>query len=257
MNTPVRRPATRTLVESIANGREPRQRRLERALGRVAERHLVERHAREQQQRADLREDQDVLEARRQVGAEHADQRHAGDDHERQDRHRGLRVRGAVGPDQDVEVARGDVGERADDQDAGGADRPAAHPAGPRPERAGHPGERRAAVLVGLVHVVEGRGDEEHRHEGREQDRRRLDAGQHDHDADDGGERVGRGRRGQPDHQRVDEADRVLLEARLLLGKDGVGGGWLGHVARQLTGRSRPFCNIPDLSRAHSRGLTP
>ena len=44
------------------------------------------------------------------------------------------------------------------------------------PERARDPGERRAAVRVGPVHVEVRRRDQEHRHERREQDRRRLEA---------------------------------------------------------------------------------
>ena len=229
----------------MAKGDQPAQRGLDRPLGRVAEPHLVERDGGEQQQRADLGADEDVLEPGREVRAEHADERHDGDDGHGEGHHGGLRVGRAVRPDQHVEVAGGHVGERADDEDAGGADRPAAHPAGPRPERARDPRERRAAVLVGAVHVEERRGDEEHRHEGRQQHGRRLHAGDHHDDPDHRRERVGRRRRREPDHQGVDEPDRVLLEAGLGCGFGTASSGRRSRAAEH-TGRLPDDRGDPD-----------
>ena len=183
---------------------------------------------------------------------EHADERHDGDDGHGEGHHGGLGVGRAVRADQHVEVPGGHVGERADDEDAGGADRPAAHPAGPRPERAGDPRERGAAVLVGAVHVEERRGDEEHRHEGRQQHGRRLHAGDHHDDPDHRRERVGRRRRREPDHQGVDEPDRVLLEAGLGCGF--AFGAAVGRVTGSAAYGSRPaITGIPDVRRRSRR----
>ena len=89
----------------------------------------------------------------------------------------------------------GHVGQRADDQHAGHRDGPAADPAQPRPHRPGDPGEGGAAVRVDAVQVVEGRRDQQHRHERGQQHARRVHPDQGDERADDRGQRV-RGRGG-------------------------------------------------------------
>ncbi len=86
-------------------------------------------------------------------------------------------------------------------------------PAELRPHRLGHPGEAGAAVRVGLVHVVVAAGDQEHRHEADQQDRRRLQGDRGGDEAEGGGEAVAGGGRGDSDHDAGDEADRVLLQA--------------------------------------------
>ena len=76
------------------------------------------------------------------------------------------------------------------------------------------PRERRAAVRVGAVHVVVGRGDQQHRHERQQQDRRRLqpDARDRDDEAERRGERVARRGRRDADHAARHEAQRILLQ---------------------------------------------
>ena len=122
-------------------------------------------------------------------------------------------------PDEDVEVARSDVCERPDHENAGGADCPAADPADPRPERPRHPREDRARVLVGTVQVVERGRDEEHRDERREHRGRRLDADDHGQRPDHGGERVRGGGRREPDRERLREADCLVVELDGLLAR--------------------------------------
>ena len=173
---------------------------------------LHERHDREQQQRSDLQEDQEPLEGCRQLRAEHADRGHHADDQEREDHVGGGRVTQPVEPEEVEGVEGGHLGERADHEDSGGRDRPAADPAERGTHRARDPREGRAAVRIGAVHVVEGRRDQEHRDERGEQHGRRLDAHEHHHDREDSRQRIGGRRRRYADDQAVDEADRVLLE---------------------------------------------
>ena len=63
-------------VDSMANGLSQLERRPQRALGGVVRVHLAERDAGEQQQRPDLDQDQHVLQVRRELGADDADERH-------------------------------------------------------------------------------------------------------------------------------------------------------------------------------------
>ena len=75
------------------------------------------------------------------------------------------------------------------------------------PNALGGPGERRAAVRVGLVEVVERRRDEEHRDERDENDRRRVDADARDERdaAEHGRQAVARSRRGDADDHAREE----------------------------------------------------
>ena len=191
---------------------EPGERGIDRRGRPLAGEDLVESDPGEEQQRPDLEDHQPLLQAGGELGAEHADRRHHRDHRQSQQGHGGRAFDQRVGADQVEEGVGGDVGQRADDEDAGDADRPAGDPAGLRADRPRHPGEAGAAVLVGAVHVVEGRGDEEHRHEGDEQRRRRLEADDDDDRADHRGQRVGRRGRGERDRQAIAEADRVLLQ---------------------------------------------
>ena len=80
-------------------------------------------------------------------------------------------------------------------------------------ERAGDPGEARAAVRVDVVQRLVRVRDEQHRDE-REQDRdRRPVAHLADDAAERGGEAVGRGGRGDRDDDAGDQAERADLEA--------------------------------------------
>ena len=170
---------------------------------------------REPQQGDDLEDDHHPLHHRRQLRPQHADGGHHGDDDQRQDHVGRDGVAQAVEAEHVVDVEGGYLGQRADHQDSGGAHGPAADPADPRAHRPRDPGERGPAVRIGAVHVVEGRGDQEHRHESGEQHRGRLDTDPDDDDRQHRGQRVGRRRRGDPDDQAVPEADRVLLQAVL------------------------------------------
>ena len=192
--------------------REPVRLRPGRAVRRVAGVDLPERDEREDEQDQDLRQRQHRLQPPGELRAEDADRGHHDDDRHGERDHGPLRLGGRVPADEDVEVARPDVRERSDHENARRADRPAADPARPRPERPRHPREGRAGVLVGAVQVVERGRDQEHRHERGEHRGRRLDAHDHGHGPDHGGERVGgRGRR-ETDRERLREADRLVVE---------------------------------------------
>ena len=118
----------------------------------------------------------------------------------------------AVPADEQEAVEPGDLRQVRHHDDVGDDDRPAADPAGPRAHRPRHPRERRAAVRVGAVHVVVRRRDEQHREEGEDQHRRRLQADGRHHEREHRGERVARRGRGDADHHARDEAERVLLQ---------------------------------------------
>ena len=154
-------------------------------------------------------------------------------------------VRLAAGKPEEVEEVVGrDVGQGADHQDAGRADRPAAEPAHPRAHPARDPGERRPAVRVDAVHVEERRRDEEHRDERDEQDRRRLDADR-DHDrADHRRERVGRApsRRGRSTGRRGTRSSPSSGPSRRLTSLLAAGAGTLALsiAAPFLLGVTRP-----------------
>ena len=95
---------------------------------------------------------------------------------------------------------------------AGHRDGPAALPAPPRAHRPRHPRERRPAVGIDPIHEVEGRCDEQHRHEPCEQDAGRGHADERDDRADDGRQRVRRRGRVQADDEGVDEADGIVRQ---------------------------------------------
>ena len=112
-------------------GREPGKLRDERAFRGRASVHPHQGHDGEQQERPDLGDDHDVLDAGGDLGAYNAEGRHSDDedDGEQGDRH--LRAGEAVEAEEQVSVAGGHVGQRANDQDAGHADRPAPDPTRP------------------------------------------------------------------------------------------------------------------------------
>ena len=194
-----------------SKGREPRELRNERPFGGRAAENPRQGYDGEEQERADLGDDQDVLEVGRELGAYDAHGRHRDDDDHGEQRDRHLRAGEAVETEEQVGVACSHVGQRPHDQDAGNADGPAPDPTGPRSHGPRHPRERRAAVLVGAVHVVESGGHEEHRYERSQQNRRRLHTDGDHHQPDDGRQRVGRRRRGYADDQGVPETYRVAL----------------------------------------------
>ena len=200
---------------------EPVPRRGQAAERAVPGQATDERDHGEHEQGEGLGQDQPVLQPRRQLRAEHADPGHQ--QHERHGQHQDDgRV---VGQLVEADGAQGEddahVGQRADDEDPGHRDGPAADPAEPRPHRTGDPGERRPAVGVDPVERGERGRDQQHRHERRQEHARCVDPGEGHEGAQDRREGVGRRRRGEPDHQGVDEADRPRPEGRLVLGKNG------------------------------------
>ena len=176
---------------------------------------LYQGHDRKKRQRDDLDRQQDPLRGRRELDPDVTDPGHHGDPDRGDDADREERVRGAVPVEQQEGVLAGDVGERRHHDDVRDDDRPAGDPARARPHRARHPGEARAAVRVGPVHVVVGRRDQEHRDERDDHHGGRVHA--HAVDRDDesqrGGEAVGRRHRGDRDDEVRQVADGVGLEA--------------------------------------------
>ena len=126
--------------------------------------------------------------------------------------HRGGRCGGGVPAEEQEGVEAGDLRQVRHHDHVGDDDRPAGDPAELRPHRLGHPGEAGAAVRVGFVHVVVAGGDQEHRDEGEQQDRRRLQGDGGGDEAEGRGEAVAGSGRGDADDDAGDEADRVLLQ---------------------------------------------
>ncbi len=125
--------------------------------------------------------------------------------------------RPAQAADEGERVGPGDLGQVGHDDDVGGDDAPAAHPADQRAERARCPGEGGAAVRLGLVQLLVGDRDHAHRDEGQQDDRRGLDAGKQRAAARDDQAQAGRqgvgGRRGRhPDDDAGDQPQRTALE---------------------------------------------
>ena len=119
-----------------------------------------------------------------------------------------------VGIEEQEHVLAGDLGQAGHHQDVGGDDPPATQPPRLGPEGAGGPGEGGAAVGVGGVEGLVPVGDQQHRDEGQDGDDRRLQAGDgDDHEAQGGGEAVGRRGRGHPHHYRGDEPEGTPLQA--------------------------------------------
>ena len=192
-------------------GGEPGDLRDERPFGGRTPIHPRQGHDGEQDERPDLGDDHNVLDAGRDLGADNAQGRHRDDDDDGEQRNRQLRAGEAVETQEHVGVAGRHVGQGPHDQDTRDADGPAPDPSQIRSHRPRHPRERRAAVLVGAVHVVERGCDEEHRDERGQQDSRRLHADGHDDQPDDRRQRVGRCRRGYTDDQGIPEADGILF----------------------------------------------
>ena len=142
-----------------------------------------------------------------------ADVGHQQDPHDARDGGPQLVVGQLVQPEQLERVRARDLREVGHHDDVGGDDAPAAHPARARPERAGGPGERGAAVGLGLVQLAVGHGDEVHRHEGQQHDRGRLLARDHDDQPEARRQAVGGSRGRHPDHHAGHQAQRTALQA--------------------------------------------
>ena len=164
---------------------------------------------REQRQGEDLRRQQADLGAGRELDPDHHDRGHDHDPDHADDRHG--RRRG-VDSEQLEAVEAGDLRQVGHHDDVGDDDHPAGDPAELRAHRLGHPGEAGAAVGVGFVQVVVAAGDQEHRDEADQQDRRRLQGDRGGDEAERRGEAVAGGGGGDADDDAGDEADRVLLQ---------------------------------------------
>ena len=201
--------------------------------GRVAGADLDQRGDRQHQQHDDLDAEQGLLEVGRDLDAAVADVGHQDDPDDADQQHPAAGRVGAdaVGVEQQEDVLPGDLGQAGHDQDVGGDDGPAAGPAGRRAERPGGPGERGAAVRVGLVQLAV--ADRGRAASARTPGRRlhgRLQADGHDDEAQRGREAVGRRDRRGRDHGAGDQPERTGFEAlvrRLLQSACGCGAPWL------------------------------
>jgi len=155
--------------------------------------------------------EQHVLQLLADLGAAVADPRHDRDECDTRERH-DERVLGEIGVHQQPEVFSADLGQVGEHHHAGDRDTPAAHPADPRPERLGRPGEGRAAVGHGPVELAVGERDEEHRDEGEDERDRCLRADREHHEPERRGERVDRRGGREPDDRRPHEAESAGRE---------------------------------------------
>ena len=161
-------------------------------------------------QHGELDAEQDLLEVRRHLDADVADGGHQDDPDDAAQQHpaAGRVAADARGAEQQEHVLARDLGQAGHDQHVGRDDPPAARPAAPRPERAGGPGERGAAVRVGLVQLAVADRGQQHRDEGEHGHGRRLEPDRQD-DEDQRGRDAVRGR----DRRRRDDGGRDQPES--------------------------------------------
>ena len=177
--------------------------------------------------------EQGVLHVRGELDADVADPGHQHDPHDTGHRRREGVAGEAVQAEEQEAVLAGDLGQVGHDDDVRRHDGPAAHPPGVGPERAGRPGERRAAVGVDPVELLVGHRDEEHRQEREDHHRRRLQADRQHDGADRGGEAVRRCGGGDADHHAGHQAQRSPLQSLVAARQLGHVGGWgRGHAGR-------------------------
>ena len=129
----------------------------------VARIDLLQRHRGEDEEDDDLGGEQHFLRMRGELDAEITDRGHG---HDPGDADRGHRkYRRLIDAEQMARIGAGNLGEARHDQNIGGENDPAAHPAAIRADGARRPGERGAAIGVGVVEMIIGDRDEQHRHE--------------------------------------------------------------------------------------------
>ena len=212
---------------------------MDRGVGGVAGVDLDQGDDREQRQGDDLGRQQADLGAGRELDPDHHDRGHDRDPEDADRGHRDGRF-GRRRPAEELEaVEAGDLGQVGHHDDVGDDDRPAGDPAQLRAHRLGHPGEAGAAVGVGFVQVVVAAGDEEHRDEADQQDRRRLQGDRGGDEAEGRGEAVSGGGGGDADDDAGDEADRVLLQPLVFNAAGGGcgGAGNCGALQRSISSR--------------------
>ncbi len=203
--------------QAEAGGPQPRQTRMQRPCWGVARVRLDEGVDSEDHQHHELDREQHVLNPRRDLDAPVADVGHDHDPDHAGDRAPEDAVGQTVRTHQAIAVRAGDLGEIRHHDDVRRDDAPAAEPACLRPECPRCPGERRPAVRFGLVELGVGNGDEIHRDEREQHDRRCLDPDdavtvRHDDDvAEAGGQAVcGSGRCDADDHARKQTESSLL-----------------------------------------------
>ena len=194
-------------------GQEPPDRGMDRG-DRVRGVDLGQRDHREDHEHQVLEAEQEPLQARRDLDAERGHDAHEDEEDDAGAGHPERRGGQAVGADQQEEVAAGDLSEAGHDDDVGGDHHPAGHPARPRSHGSGDPAERGAAVGVDFVQVVVRLGDQDHRHERDDHDRRGLEPdAQHRRDQPQGHGEAVRGSRGRhTDDDARQQSDGVRLE---------------------------------------------
>ena len=213
-----------TVPKSRPPGQNQDKRRDERVLLGVVGVHLEQRDDRQHDEHDDLDAEQPVLQPGRNLDAAITDVGHHRDPDDPGDG-RPQRAVGQIRGGLPAEVA--DEGERIGARDlgqvrhhdhVGGDDAPAAEPADDGAERPRRPGERGAAVGLGLVEFLVGDRDQVHRDERDQHDGGCLDAGQQcpaagDDEAEGGGQAVGRRRRRHADDDARHQAEGTALEA--------------------------------------------
>ncbi len=153
-------------------GVEPRQADAMRFRHPVAGVHLHQRRACQQAEDDHLDAQQQILELGRDLDPDPRDVGHDDDPGDPCHRHPQVGRRQAVGPNQQVAVGTGDLGEVCHHDHVCGEDAPATHPAPRRAKRPRRPGERRATVGLGLVQLLVGDRDHVHRNEREQHDDR-------------------------------------------------------------------------------------
>ncbi len=174
------------------------------------------------EQHDDLDAEQGALQPGRDLDAAVADVGHRDDPQHPDEQYPGAgRVRSdALGPEEQEHVLPRHLRQAGHDEDVGRDDAPPAGPARPRAERAGGPGERGAAVRVGLVQLAVADGGEQHRDEGQDRHDGRLQADGQNDKPEGGRQAVRRGGRRHAHHDAGHEPKSAGLEAffDLLLG---------------------------------------
>jgi hypothetical protein len=181
-------------------------------VGDVSAVDLGQGHDGEDGQDDQLGPEQRHLSVGRKLDADVADGRHHHDPDDPHEGHPERAVGQAVGPEEGERVGPGDLAETRHHDQIGDEDAPSREPAGLGAHGPGHPSEGGAAVGIGSVHVVVGRGDEQHGDERQQHYGRRIEAHTQGHDAQGRRQAVSGGRRGHADHQAREHAEGAGLQ---------------------------------------------
>ena len=198
-------------------GIEPRERRNQVTDRCASVADTDQRPHREDRQHGELDAQQCLLEVRRDFNTDVTDPRHGHNprDADEKDPHARRVVADTVGVEEVEHVLTGDLREARHNDDVGRKHSPATHPTNSRIKGPRGPGETRAAVGVGLIHLLEGERHAEHRYERQDRDDRRLKSDGDDDEAEGGRQTVRRSGGGDPDHGAGDQTQRPTLETLL------------------------------------------